>query len=174
MRSQAGCSGSSRGGTSWTGVAATGTKGRAQFRAGMWRRWIIARSWRASWGATVWPSNGRRKQPSCVKPSPMPTGAKSGALSSSTVPLLGRCPDGVPRYVLGQQENFLFCLLGIGTPRMRHQALDAMRGPAGRFLPDLGPVWQPTWRRHLRRAAGSGHRENRFAILVLLCPAVSH
>jgi hypothetical protein len=55
-------------------------------------------------------------------------------------PLLGRCPEGMPRDVLGQHENFLFCLLGVGTPQMRRQALEAMRGPAGFFLPDLGSL----------------------------------
>ena len=50
-------------------------------------------------------------------------------------------PHALPRTdpeLLGQHENFLFTLLGVGTPAQRRQALDAMRGPSGRYLPNLG------------------------------------
>lgn len=40
--------------------------------------------------------------------------------------------------LLGQHENFLFSLLGVGTAAQRRRALDAMRGPSGRYLPSLG------------------------------------
>ena len=40
--------------------------------------------------------------------------------------------------LIGQHENFLFPLLKVGTPAMRRQALDAVAGSAGLFLPDLG------------------------------------
>jgi hypothetical protein len=40
--------------------------------------------------------------------------------------------------LVGQHENVLFPLLGIGTARQRRQALDATAGPAGMYLPDLG------------------------------------
>lgn len=47
-------------------------------------------------------------------------------------------PPGADPEMLGQHENFLFVLLGVGTPAQRRQALDAMRGVAGRYLPNLG------------------------------------
>ena len=40
--------------------------------------------------------------------------------------------------LIGQHENFLFCLLKVGTPAMRRQALRAVAGPTGGYLPNLG------------------------------------
>jgi hypothetical protein len=40
--------------------------------------------------------------------------------------------------LIAQHENFLFSLLGVGTPAQRRQALAAVRGQTGRFLPNLG------------------------------------
>jgi hypothetical protein len=47
-------------------------------------------------------------------------------------------PANAPADLLGQHENFLFTLLGVGTRAQRRSALDRMRGETGRFLPDLG------------------------------------
>jgi alpha-L-rhamnosidase len=47
-------------------------------------------------------------------------------------------PAGVPADLIGQHENFLFSLLGVGTAAQRKQALDAMRGATGRYLPNFG------------------------------------
>jgi hypothetical protein len=47
-------------------------------------------------------------------------------------------PPGAMPELLGQHENFLFALLGVGTSAQRSQALDAMRGATGRYLPNLG------------------------------------
>jgi alpha-L-rhamnosidase len=47
-------------------------------------------------------------------------------------------PDDCPPDLVGQHENVLFPLLGVGTARQRRQALDAAAGPSGMYLPDLG------------------------------------
>lgn len=49
-----------------------------------------------------------------------------------------RRPEGVPDELVGQHENFLFSLLGVGTAAQRRQALDALAGATGRYLPNLG------------------------------------
>jgi len=40
--------------------------------------------------------------------------------------------------LIGQHENFLFSRLGVGTPAMRRQALQAVAGSTGGYLPNLG------------------------------------
>ncbi|MCG2661631.1 MAG: alpha-L-rhamnosidase N-terminal domain-containing protein, partial [Kiritimatiellae bacterium] len=47
-------------------------------------------------------------------------------------------PAGISCDLIGQHENFLFCLLKVGTATQRRQALDAMAGATGRYLPNLG------------------------------------
>lgn len=47
-------------------------------------------------------------------------------------------PDLAPNNLIGQQENFLFVRLKIGTRRMRKNALKTIAGETGRYLPNLG------------------------------------
>jgi hypothetical protein len=58
-----------------------------------------------------------------------------------------RRPKGISPNLIGQHENFLFALLGIGTQKQRDQALNAMAGATGRYLPSLGDyqdIFRPT------------------------------
>ncbi len=48
-----------------------------------------------------------------------------------------RLPEVDPE-LIGQHENVLFPLLGVGTPEMRRRALQAIRGATGYALPELG------------------------------------
>lgn len=47
-------------------------------------------------------------------------------------------PSATPAELIGQQENFLFSLLNVGSPEQRAAALQAVKGPTGRYLPHLG------------------------------------
>ncbi len=50
---------------------------------------------------------------------------------------------------IGQHENFLFNLLGIGTPAQRRRALDTLAGTTGRYLPNLGDyqsIYRGQWK----------------------------
>lgn len=49
-----------------------------------------------------------------------------------------RRPKGVSPELIGQHENFLFALLGVGTDKQRDHAIRAMAGATGRYLPSLG------------------------------------
>lgn len=64
-------------------------------------------------------------------------------------------PDGTPRDIIGQHENFLFCLLKTGTATQRRQALDTMAGATGRYLPNLGD-YQSTYRSNGQRGCTLG------------------
>ena len=56
-----------------------------------------------------------------------------------------RRPPDVSPDLIGQHENFLFSLLGIGSASQRRQALDAVAGVTGRYLPNFGD-YQSTYR----------------------------
>lgn len=47
-------------------------------------------------------------------------------------------PPGASTELIGQHENFLFSLLGIGSARQRRLALDAMKGVTGFYIPNIG------------------------------------
>ena len=47
-------------------------------------------------------------------------------------------PATAPEDLVGQHENFLFVLLGIGTARQRDRALNAIAGVTGRYMPNVG------------------------------------
>ena len=49
-----------------------------------------------------------------------------------------RRPPRVSKDIIGQQENFLFSLLKVGSATQRRQALDTIAGVTGRYLPNLG------------------------------------
>jgi alpha-L-rhamnosidase len=53
-------------------------------------------------------------------------------------------PANAPADLIGQHENFLFYLLDVGTAAQRKQALEAIAGATGLFLPDLGAIQNPT------------------------------
>ena len=53
-------------------------------------------------------------------------------------PDIARPLPGVSSDLIGQHENFLFSLLKVGTRSQRRQALDAVAGVTGLFLPNLG------------------------------------
>jgi hypothetical protein len=53
-------------------------------------------------------------------------------------------PANAPADLVGQHENFLFYLLDVGSSAQRKQALEAMAGATGLFLPDLGIIQNPT------------------------------
>ncbi len=40
--------------------------------------------------------------------------------------------------LIGQHENFLFAALGVGDPEMQQKALEAVKGPIGKYLPNFG------------------------------------
>jgi hypothetical protein len=47
-------------------------------------------------------------------------------------------PPGISPDTIGQHENFLFSLLKVGNETQRRQALDAVAGATGRYLPNFG------------------------------------
>jgi hypothetical protein len=59
----------------------------------------------------------------------------------------------------GQHENFLFCLLKVGSALQRRRSLEATRGITGKYLPNLGD-YQTYYRSYSRFNARPGQNGN--------------